>query len=654
MVEEHGILTQSHLDQDERQFVDSFYLVDSVLQYIQENKDRYSVSGPDARLLISTCRNHYLTVNAVFADVRTLLVSKSGLGRRSALAELRDPSVQSSSRAYKAVEGDVSVACKAAREKFAVWNRAAEIVDVIEKACDAFSAKTRERDALKEILGTTANTIDGEPIEDSRYIELNTSRVSALEIHEQVLSHVLTYAESVLAVVKSVVETGVAEPPDLLSGSRRAEDWKAFYDVLSKYSFNLGGTILENGKTIEFLSDNHTVLVKANEPSHETVRDLFASLASVEEKLVQRIIDIFPPNVAKRRLPSIFRMTLPMEQARAGKKSATSVVTEIVDLNNGVFESFTIGCPNFGMPLGWYQEDIRRFNETGRLKAVELLASMLAKVKTTKCCRVLLLPEYFVPESMRAEISKFCEESGCIAIYGLEARNSSREPGAVINEAIVDFSAYKADLPAELRVQQGRSVVCKCYPSKFEPKLETQSAVSVFRQTPIGSFAVVICSDLLEHSVIDAIHRCPTPMNAVFVVAMNPSPGVFEPLIRADAVRLHCPVIVASNCVSIESRDKATAEGTGIAEPKRTKRNSEFAASKSSIDGKRRIIQSTSAGAADDGPSVSFSSTPVVLVENGPAGVAVYRVDYSFMNDMRTDMVVRDHLPPSSSSSLDS
>lgn len=647
-------MTQTNLDQQERQFVDSFYLIDSFLQHIQANKNQYSVTGAEARLLISTCRNHYLTVNAVFADIRSLLVPKTGFGKRSSLALLRDSTVQSSQKAYKAVEADVSMVCKAAREKFAVWNRATEIMQVIEKASDEFSSKTRERDAFKEILGTTADSIDGEPIEDPRYIELNTSRVLALQKHDRLLNQVVTYAESVLAVVKSVVETGVAGQPDLLSNARNLEEWKAFYDVVSAHAVSLGGAVLEGGDTIEFLSGDRAVLIKAIEPNDESVRDFFASLDSFEGKMIGRIIEAFPPNFARRQLPSIFAMALPIDQARAPEKSVNSVATEIVDLNNCAFESYTVGCPNYGIPLSWYREDIRRFTDTGREGAIDLLTTMLAKVKATRCCRVLLLPEYFVPESMQDDISKFCEESECIAIYGLEARDSNREPGAIINEAVVDFSAYMEYLPTELRLQHGRSIVCKCFPSKFEPKLETTSTVTVFRQSQIGSFAVVICSDMLEHNVIDAIHRCPTPMNAVFVIAMNPSPGIFDSLIRADAARLHCPVIVASNCVNIESRDKATADGTGIAEPRRTRQASKFTASKATIDGKHRIIQSASGDSADDWPSVSFSTTPERIVENGAAGLSIFRVDYSFMNDLRTNMVGRGHLPPSSSSSLPS
>ena len=64
--------------------------------------------------------------------------------------------------------------------------------------------------------------------------------------------------------------------------------------------------------------------------------------------MIGRIIEAFPPNFARRQLPSIFAMALPIDQARAPEKSVNSVATEIVDLNNCAFESYTVGCPNYG------------------------------------------------------------------------------------------------------------------------------------------------------------------------------------------------------------------------------------------------------------------------------------------------------------------
>jgi len=106
----------------------------------------------------------------------------------------------------------VLVACKAAREKFEVWKHATDIMEAIESACDKFSRRTRDRDAVKEILGTTADVINGELIKDSRYIELNTSVVSGLQVQEQLLKNAIAYAEAVLKLVRTCIETGVAPP----------------------------------------------------------------------------------------------------------------------------------------------------------------------------------------------------------------------------------------------------------------------------------------------------------------------------------------------------------------------------------------------------------------------------------------------------------
>ena len=643
-----------HLESEERVYVDALFYLDQLLQFIEEDKIRYGVTGSEARLYISTCRNNFLTVNAIFADVKTLLERQGQ--NPSPLAQLRSSNVLASLKSFDKVEKVVVVAQRAALEKLEVWRRSAEIHPLIFQAIEECNLRTSEKDALSELLTTTATVLGGDPVENPVFIELNPVHLSSLDVHLRVLKDVLDYSGSLLALTRSVRKLGLANVPDLLGQEASVETWNEFFLDLAKVAVQLGGT--SGTQEVTFVYKDKQIILSKDQPDHSSLLNLLQSLEQKEKSYCAEILEQFPRNVAKRAMPSIFPMILPFEQAVAGNKSSSGVSTRTIDLSCGQMRDFSVGCPNFGMPLDWYEKDKRSFTAEGRRLARRLLTELLQHMRAERRCELLLLPEYFVPAEMCESISTFCREQNVIAVYGLEARNSTRKPGAIQNHAIVDFSCIFDKLPPDLRSNQGRIEVSKCFPSKFEPKLDSPRNATVIRQTPVGSFAVVICSDLMEHNVVKAIHDCPTPLSAVFVLAMNPSPGIFAPLAQADATRLHCPVLVSSNCVDLKTTSQASCEGTGIATPTRSQNENSSAASTPG-----QLKTHSAHVSSQDWTTVNYETAPdrelsfqvpAELCTNGKAGLLIFDVRYDFMNDLRTHNLSRKSIPPSHSAQLDS
>ena len=104
--------------------------------------------------------------------------------------------------------------------------------------------------------------------------------------------------------------------------------------------------------------------------------------------------------------------------------------------------------------------------------------------------------------------------------------------------------------------------------SGYEPvSLYSAKQHTVFRRTPIGTFAVIVCSDYLEVDILDSIRCCASELHLLVVCACNPHPDLFSHLGVADACRLYSYVAIANNCASSGDPASASAKGSVICEP---------------------------------------------------------------------------------------
>jgi len=109
---------------------------------------------------------------------------------------------------------------------------------------------------------------------------------------------------------------------------------------------------------------------------------------------------------------------------------------------------------------------------------------------------------------------------------------------------------------------------------KQSPSLEEQLPGSIyqdgrlrlFTNSPIGDFAVVVCSDFLETATLDAWSLAGPLPDILFVVARNAYPDLYRHFAVTDSFRLYCSVAV---CNVRDDGGQATSEGTFVVSPKK-------------------------------------------------------------------------------------
>ncbi len=94
-------------------------------------------------------------------------------------------------------------------------------------------------------------------------------------------------------------------------------------------------------------------------------------------------------------------------------------------------------------------------------------------------------------------------------------------------------------------------------PSNYEPEnFYTKGGQLCFHKSNLGSFSVILCSDLREFDVISAIEAEPF-LDFLVVCSCNSHTNLWRNMAIADATRLHCFVIVSN------WSEKAVAAGFG-------------------------------------------------------------------------------------------
>jgi hypothetical protein len=142
-------------------------------------------------------------------------------------------------------------------------------------------------------------------------------------------------------------------------------------------------------------------------------------------------------------------------------------------------------------------------------------------------------------------------------VGGVEA--SAEEDDRTVNEAVIFF-------PDRVRVFQRKQK-----PSVFELKTSLFASDGLFqlmRDTPLGTLAVVVCSDYLEADIVsqlcvDAV----TAVDTLIVCSRNPRPELFETLALADAARLYAQVLIV-NTLPLWSKEGPASGGGFLALPR--------------------------------------------------------------------------------------
>ena len=222
-----------------------------------------------------------------------------------------------------------------------------------------------------------------------------------------------------------------------------------------------------------------------------------------------RMRESFRPNVAKLPMPAPFVISLrPQNPARATGQT-TPLSFYRIRCATTTTPKDTVRIAIAGLAVPGKQLNLQHYRLSKEISdTVKHDIRGAIEAAKTKGCDAIAFPEYSVPSSMDNELMELANKHGIVIVAGLD--------GQMFDDKLVDQAIVA--IPGEKRAH---------YQRKQEPSLEEEAGEAFFRDgqfrrfsnSPIGDFAVVLCSDLLQLNILQ-IWNAERPLPEVlFVIA---------------------------------------------------------------------------------------------------------------------------------------
>lgn len=285
-----------------------------------------------------------------------------------------------------------------------------------------------------------------------------------------------------------------------------------------------------------------------------------ASVNRVRVKLAKQ----FEANVATPPLPAPYVIDLTVQEQPSAKRARDfTIVTHIAHADQGpdTARIALLDCPMPETAYSHLRTELYVYDrERGSgADAAEFTALAAVDAAHEQGAQLLVMPEVFLP---RGSIDDVVERARTYEMGVIAGAEYPHQPlGGAINEAIIALPELGEPL---LQRKQA--------PSVYEARrahFEHDDLLHVFRRTPFGTLAVVICSDCLEFDHVWSVANQPHALDLLIVCSRNPRPEVLNRLAVADAVRLHAYVAIANADPRSPLPEGATA-GTIVAQPNAT------------------------------------------------------------------------------------
>jgi predicted amidohydrolase len=560
--------SESKSTKEDIEWAQNFLAVNSLLQRCS-NSER-------ATLLLSTCRNAYLTLNALFADIQILAgdaVDASALRGACEIALQGGAPARARERFGRAI-----LTVREFEAKRSVWqDRHAVWEDVL-----------RAKSALAKVGGLVANRIDvilGEAVSESG--EGWEHQLHSIDLQDrELLRPDFESLDRIFRVLRCCAELGYRiaialekEPQQKLDlGDSGVQEWreKTGQEVLalSKDLAPLcGWMVVETDEDIvvvlshgyrrpRTMPDVNRVSLPCA-PTREAIVDASRGmLLLVREALYFAHDDAnrsFKANVAKPAMPPPFVIKLPPPEPvfDTSRTQQPRIVRVRCSADKAPPDVVPVALAHLAIP------DTQLNGSSFRLidKSIELIKRdirLALQAASASGCRAIAFPEYSLPTSMIEEVLDYASREKIVIVGGLEGQ--WRE-GKLCDQAIVA-------IPGETSAHRQ---------TKQQPSLDELDAtaffrdetISLFSNTPIGDFSVIVCSDWLQISTSQAWNaHAPLP-DILFVVARNKYTDLYENFARTDCVRLYTCVVISNVCDGTKM-GVATSTGSCVVVPHRT------------------------------------------------------------------------------------
>lgn len=544
----------------------------------------------DATLLLSTCRNAYLTVNAEFADIQELLGGAVASPLRAGLEMIDQGSLDGTKvkNRFQRALGTVAQI----DEKERVWATRGELHDSILHLFKTYEAENElDAIAIRDIvLGTDLGPSDPEDGRHADLLRLDLAEQPHLRMHFEALKRLRGLLEAIARFGMSYADTIPAPPPpppplppatlDLFAnddGEAAPEPEPASGEVPSdrtvafwaeKIGSSCGWTTQgdESGLRVkvEFKHPRPAAAVKKTDYTFKrgAADEVIAradAVAFLREALwcAHGIAAAeFRPNISSRPMPAVFDICLPVQ-----RPAPTNADIQSLTLDRKACGG-THRTPNTGkvalahltVPVSKLNLNDYAFMDNATRDVVEADIIKAVRIAKASACDALVFPEYSIPQKLRDWLLETASSNEMTIIGGFEG---SWRDGKLADEVFVA-------IPGEPSVY---------HQFKQSPSLEEQlpggiyhdGYLRLFTNSPIGDFAVVVCSDFLETATLDAWSLAGPLPDILFVVARNTYPDLYKHFAITDSFRLYCSVAVCN--VRDADTGPVTSDGTFVVSP---------------------------------------------------------------------------------------
>lgn len=531
-------------------------------------------------LRLSTCRNHWLTVNAVYVDLIDAACASGELGlvresvQRAVRPGIQNPegNLMSTWRGrQRELRNRVAYAIEA-RTKREVWDRRRELDADLEGAIARCDMLQRDR-----LLAALARHRDGQAPDggqiDGSYLALSDVEVATAggklaELDDlQPIVHDLVILGLHLIDSLEPAPSGEAAAQQTLSGmesgdpraERVAQAWKAARQVIRKRHEQLG---LEVDGDLAATPGLGVDLGADELPEAGVVFGLIDRCADAIDGIYNEIASMFRPNAGKAPLPGPFVIdVLEHEQISAARERSFSVERAHGTVNPAPNQA-RVALLHCATPTRGFvgTSANKRYVSTGANADVAPWAADVARGAVRAAAQAgataLVMPEVFLPETVVSEIHDLVRETKLTVVSGVEYRTTP--DGLPQNRAVVLLPGIQQPI---WQLKQHPSVY-ETGPEQFH----SDERLVVVGSTPLGVLGVVICSDYLEADLLWALARVPERLDTLVVCARNPQPQAFERLAAADAERLYAHVVIAN---AYEKGQETSGRGSVVMAPLR-------------------------------------------------------------------------------------
>lgn len=515
-------------------------------------------------LRLSTCRNIYLTINAVFIDLQYALGHGS---MPSTLSHLIEALRRKDYKRAKTLYAEAREAIAIGKHKLQVWDSREDLDAEIGVAKAAFSLADRGLiDALLNEVRTS--TPDAAQSWDREYYRWSSKEYDVVRSKLIKLRDSYARVEAILNVAYAYESLAVND--DLFAGDR-ASVWAGVFDALCSNNAHLDIILREDAAS--WTTSNHEQrIVERSWGSPAKAEEYFdcvlEHLKGVASSVYEELTFEFRPNVGVPPLPQPFVLDLSQYAPGSMLTQFSPPKVLIEDDQKSSQPVVKVARLDCGIPLGYFNIETARYTGDDRREEVRKLVRAAISDAAAGGAQLIAIPEYVYPRGDEDELPAMATEKNIIVIAGLEGR-TIRSGG---RDLLVD--EVRVCLPGRRAITQFKE-----RPSVYEPTLWHQSEQKVYFRTTVGTFAVVLCSDYREADTLSALASSPTKIDLLVVCSFNPNPPQYVNFAMTDCHRLYTHIFIANNYApeasgSASSARQTSAFGSGVASPRKRAENS--------------------------------------------------------------------------------